>query len=578
MIPAAARDGRPRPVPLGCVTIARPASQPGPGTWRPTASAVALAAALTVAFVVHARAWEFLCDDAFISFRYARNLAEHGALEFNLGERVEGYTNFLWVVVLAALHALGVAPPRAAPVLTGLGALAGLVAAVLLARALRQRLGAPPAPGGLRALDLVPAALLVSLPEHMVWAHGGLETSWAAATVLGSLAAWVSGRPRLAAGLGAAAMLLRPDGLVPLAAFGVGWLGVVGVAVLRAEGRGALRRLPRRRLVQAALVLVLPLVLHLAWRRSYYGAWLPNTWFVKAHGALLRDGYGRDYVAAWLDAMPLIHAAPLLLLARWRHLVLALPLVAVVAYGYWVGGDFMAYGRFYVVATGLYAVLVGWLLADGGERLARVVARGVATRVAAALPVVLGLLLAAATGLRARARWQDDVARPSGWLDGKWEGVAAMDRFARVGLAVGQWMHDNLPPDTLLSVGAAGAVPYGADLPVVDAYGLVDPELARLPGLRPHDGPGARPGHQLVAPASYVKRRDPDLACHVGFRGERAPSERRAHPAFGRGYAWACIEPPPVPDPRAEGGWLDVGVYCCRRPRDRVVGPFGRAP
>ena len=56
------------------------------------------------------RAWEFLCDDAFISFRYAANLAEHRSLSFNptLADAppVEGYTNFLWVVVLAALDNL----------------------------------------------------------------------------------------------------------------------------------------------------------------------------------------------------------------------------------------------------------------------------------------------------------------------------------------------------------------------------------------------------------------------------------------------------------------------------------------
>jgi hypothetical protein len=33
------------------------------------------------------RAWAFVCDDAFISFRYARNLAEHGTLAFNLASR-----------------------------------------------------------------------------------------------------------------------------------------------------------------------------------------------------------------------------------------------------------------------------------------------------------------------------------------------------------------------------------------------------------------------------------------------------------------------------------------------------------
>ena len=62
-----------------------------------------------------AEAW-FLCDDAFISFRYVRNLIEGHGLVFNPGERVEGYTNFLWVLELAALWgALGLRPEHAAP-------------------------------------------------------------------------------------------------------------------------------------------------------------------------------------------------------------------------------------------------------------------------------------------------------------------------------------------------------------------------------------------------------------------------------------------------------------------------------
>ena len=60
-------------------------------------------AAIVAAAVLlpHAHLFDFVTDDAFISFRYARNLALHGQLVFNLGERVEGYTNFLWTVILA---------------------------------------------------------------------------------------------------------------------------------------------------------------------------------------------------------------------------------------------------------------------------------------------------------------------------------------------------------------------------------------------------------------------------------------------------------------------------------------------
>src|SRR3954454_23338088 len=64
----------------------------------------------TALLVPHALLFDFVNDDAYISFRYARNLAEHGQLVFNLGERVEGFTNFLWTVLLAAGIKLGVDP------------------------------------------------------------------------------------------------------------------------------------------------------------------------------------------------------------------------------------------------------------------------------------------------------------------------------------------------------------------------------------------------------------------------------------------------------------------------------------
>ena len=60
-----------------------------------------------------ATAW-FLCDDAFISVRYARNLLEGHGLAFNPGDYVEGYTNFLWVLELVALWGLLGVPPEQA--------------------------------------------------------------------------------------------------------------------------------------------------------------------------------------------------------------------------------------------------------------------------------------------------------------------------------------------------------------------------------------------------------------------------------------------------------------------------------
>jgi arabinofuranosyltransferase len=49
----------------------------------------------------------WLTEDAFISFRYAQNLAQDHGLVYNIGERVEGYTNFLWTLLAALVLWLG---------------------------------------------------------------------------------------------------------------------------------------------------------------------------------------------------------------------------------------------------------------------------------------------------------------------------------------------------------------------------------------------------------------------------------------------------------------------------------------
>jgi len=55
--------------------------------------------------------WDFIIDDAFISFRYAKNLYQHNQLVFNINELpVEGYSNFLWVIWIYFGFILGFEP------------------------------------------------------------------------------------------------------------------------------------------------------------------------------------------------------------------------------------------------------------------------------------------------------------------------------------------------------------------------------------------------------------------------------------------------------------------------------------
>ncbi|NCQ34688.1 hypothetical protein GW813_06350, partial [bacterium] len=71
------------------------------------------------------RAW--LCDDAFISFRYAEHLAAGRGLVFNPGEYVQGFTNPLLTLMLAALVKLGL-PMEGSAIGVGLAAFAGTLA------------------------------------------------------------------------------------------------------------------------------------------------------------------------------------------------------------------------------------------------------------------------------------------------------------------------------------------------------------------------------------------------------------------------------------------------------------------
>ncbi len=536
---------------------------------RPPLATLLTALVIAIGLLVHLRAWAFVCDDAFISFRYARNLADHGELAYNLAphERVEGYTNFLWVLLLAAGDALGLAPERLAPVLTAAASLVSLLLVALLGAALRRRFGpGEPAPQAFAPIDLFAPALLVIWPEFVVWASSGLETSLALALALASMFAWLRGRIELAALFAALAGLTRLDALLAIAALGLAWLVLVSFEKPRKPAP-----IPWRRVAIASLVFLAPLLAALAFRKLYYGAWLPNTWAVKHHGALLRDSYGLGYLKFWAAGLALWWYAPLLVLLRPRALILVLPILAQLAWAWSVGGDFMAYARFLLPATTLLALLLGLALAEARELLRRHVPAAWFEQTSVVLALVLLLPAAlrlperiAADREHAHLHLRDDPSEPG------FEGVTAMHRFAAIRRAAGAAFAQQLPRETVVTVGAAGAMPYASGFVTYDAYGLVDPSVVATTQPRRE---GARPGHQLHASLATMLAHGPDLLCHIGYAGERRPPRSLARRMGApRGWTgWACVETGPIPDPRAESGALPNHYYCCIRPVDRFA-------
>lgn len=303
----------------------------------PPRLAVVVCGASTLWLLGQAWSFAFLCDDAYISFRYAQNLVDGHGLVFNAGERVEGYTNFLWTVMLAALQAVFGVPPERSALVLGLASTVGVAALV-------ARLGASVGP----AQAAVALVLLAGNRSMAVWSTGGLETRMFTFWMLLAVVAFVVDGRRVAGlafgsvALGLAA-LTRPEALL----FGPCALLWVAVELWRGGARGV----QARNLAVAAVGPFTGMVAaHFAFRLAWYGEWLPNTFAAKGTEVWYEAGF--RFLTAAAAEHGLIALGPLAVvgvLHRWRatgdtrHVLSALIVVPHLAYLARVGGDHFEY-------------------------------------------------------------------------------------------------------------------------------------------------------------------------------------------------------------------------------------------
>src|SRR5690606_4608557 len=263
---------------------------------------------------------------------------------FNAGERVEGYTNFAWTMLTAAAMALGCEPET----FTRWAGFACFALTLILLLAASRRVSG-------NAPWLPVAALGLALNQHaQIFASCGLETAMFTllATAMLLLSAWARRGAAfvLLGAIGTLAAMTRPDGLLLCAIAG-------GHALLRAA-RG---RLSWRTVLLLALPGLLVYVPYFAWKWSYYGHPLPNTFYAKtAHDPWIGQGLfylGLFFGCYWALAFAglAVVLAPLALRSgRGGNDALPGLTLAFVA-GYlafvaWVGGDFM-FGRFVMPVT-----------------------------------------------------------------------------------------------------------------------------------------------------------------------------------------------------------------------------------
>ena len=489
----------------------------------------------------------FVCDDAYITFRYARNFGLHGELTYNLGEAVEGYSNFLWTLILSLFASFQFSLPRIALFLSAcatLGTLAGLyyLTTSLYPSSDKNHSGAKTR----LLLPLFGPAICVAWAPFTTWTAGGLETMLFTALITWGIAFAYRGFATLTAVTIGLAALTRPEGIL----FGALTLTYLG---LRPLHRAIKSRNPRALfpIMDGSALFIVMIGGHLLFRHYYYGEFLPNTYYTKMygiptpflwhHGKQYASGFLHTYHLSWL----LMLMPGFLFIGRRRLPFLLFLVTLVTIWGLYImrsGGDFMAMHRFFVPLIPSLALLITFALA-GWAKMAQKLGHSpaVARNLSLYLLMLVCALISVSSIIFERASIKSE-RRQLGM-----ESVRGMINYVadrvKVGKALNQAIGHNNAKNVTMAVGGAGAISFESGVGrAIDTFGLMDKKIARR---RIKPGKFYKPGHLKLASWSYVRLQHPHLLCSPGIAtiGMGIPSKKQQKRvlAYFSHYEYFCL-------------------------------------
>lgn len=399
-------------------------------------------------------------EDAFITYRYAQNLANGHGLVFNIGERVLGITSPLYAVLLGALGALfgpEKIPTLSASLMPMVGAAVAALLLVMILDGTRSKIAA-----------VVGTLLFMLHPATLSCMTGGMETPLVLLFMVTSLVALQHKRFATAGILLALLVLTRIDGLV--------WGAALGAYVLLTSPRQAVR------VALAATVILLPCLI-LAW--LYYGSPVPHSLIAK-----------RVIGPEWLFSEPMLSISRIKRYALWfiggglsgpHLLALSTILVGILrtlrthrSFTFILSGFSLAYvAAFYF---GSAPPDFEWYLMPFVLSTTALVGIGVSvfTRFATQPEAAKGLRTASActaalvgVSLLAHAGVQADKAADRVWV---YQGVFETNLH----IPLGQALKKNTSPEASIAMEAIGYQGYYSERHVIDLTGLVSPEVVAI--------------------------------------------------------------------------------------------------
>jgi arabinofuranosyltransferase len=483
-----------------------------------------IGAAWALVASVHALRPELPVDDAYISFAYAKNLAHwHGFVMTPNAATVEGFSNFLWVVLLAGAERVGLTAPTAA-LLASAAATALLVPAT--AWATRQIRPGLPVAAGLGA-----GLLVASLPATAFHATSGLETSLTALLVVSAVGLFLASpdsvrRTVLAPAVGVGVALVRPEGVVIVAA-----LLVLHPAPWRQR--------------KGDLLCVGAIAAFELFRVITFGSLVPNTVRAKSLPSVWATLHaGWHYLAVssrpYLPLLPLAVAGAVVGGRRARGAISVIVLTTGVVI--FSPGEGYAYGRYLFPA-----IVLTIALAAGGASwtIERLRTR---PRLTTALAATLAVVLVGSCIDRAFAPGQtietDRLFRNP--LAGAWGRLVSTDRNPHRGVAVPPyhemtaWLRPRVRPGEVVAAQEVGIISYYSGLDVIDTFGLADRRIAGRPGL-----PSGRYDPDYVfgrRPDWWVLRLNNEASRHPGLL---ADAQYAGDARFAASYELVHFSPSP---------------------------------
>ncbi len=457
---------------------------------------------LASSFIINGTRYYVLFDDAMISMRYAYNLAHGNGLVWNVGQRVEGFTNPLWVFYMALLHLLPISLPQMSLPVQITGAVL-LAANLFFVRRIVEHFT-----GSLLAM-LAAVAFTAFYAPLLSWGLLGMEVSLLALMLTAVVSMILSnGMERFSPWpyiILAVSTLVRFDMAVPyLVIFAVMWF--------------VQKQYRRQHLLWGLGLLVLFLGLQTVARYLYYGQLLPNTYYLKVEGwpfslRILRGLYALVwfiYYTGWpLVLLPLT----IYFFRRDWNVTLILAIIAgQLVYSVYVGGDaWEEHGganRYIAIAMPLFFAM----FALAFELLRQKAVSGLHstrwTRIAsglawAALFVIAMLNFNLLLGdWKSIQRW--DLSRRPDY-------VAGGDHNLQIALA----LQETTKPGASVAVVGAGTIPYLLpDRYAMDILGKADPVIAHERVKAPmsiEDVPNMRPGHMKWDYAHTFGELKPDV-------------------------------------------------------------------